>query len=161
MLSDDQENVMVLAPGCANLFLCFLAEPEGWTMIMDDPCFAVSDCIHSFRRVQRFAERCIDMDRAVQSLKAEIDRFIDDAIDRPDTVLMVIVLWQLKKTLYMLAENLVLVNRLSIVLGDPFSGSVRSDHDEGSVAEVCFSHCRRKVRYRRARRADDYDRRAK
>ena len=56
-----------------------------------------------------------------------------------------------------LAGYLCLVNRLTVLLGDPFSWPVSRDHYKGCVAEVCFSNSRSEVINRGAARTiDDY-----
>lgn len=97
------------------------------------------------------------MNRAGRILKAEIYRFIDHPIDRPQIVSMFIFLGQLVKPLHVFAEELCLIDGLSIVLCNPFRRPVGRKDDKGRLAEVCLGDSRPKVVNGRAGSAYHYD----
>src|SRR5690349_1714349 len=85
------------------------------------------------------------MNRTLWFLVRQIDCFVYDSINRPLTVRMLVVLRKLKGFLDMLPENFRLMNRLTIVLSNPFCWTVGRKNNQGCFAEPGFGNGRGEV----------------
>src|SRR5688572_25087567 len=85
------------------------------------------------------------MHRTFWFLVRQVDGFVYDPVDRPLAVGMLIILRKLKGFLDMLSKYFRLMNRLPIVLSNPFGRPVGSKNDERCFIEPRFGNGRREV----------------
>src|SRR3546814_882140 len=69
-------------------------------VFMHNPNIAVSDGIFAFGGIEWFAKRRIDVDGATGGLDGEVQRIVDHPVDRPYTVVVIIILWEGKILLH-------------------------------------------------------------
>src|SRR5690606_13112374 len=102
MLGADEQDVGEATPFGADEVFGFRRKTRMPRQHIYDTNVTVGDGVLIFVGIQRLAERCVNMDWSRGGLNAQVDRFVDDPVDRPEAVGVLVVLRQLEKFLYVL-----------------------------------------------------------